>query len=1020
MSNGTRKKKVDFKKLLITEEESKISFRKKSTKSSNTLQNISNKKEKSQKNSQKQRENKEKLPEKNIPKKIKIKDLKGKEQITLNEFTNKLKNFKDELIFLNKKRNSDMNIEKILNFQKNRSTKIIGAINTENKNENKNKKNGNNLNNINDINSNEDLGSKSQNIQKNENQNQNSALIIDFYKLYLHLFESNRLDNSKPYKFVDYLIAGDNLLFNIKKDKTKVEEIKRGISIKSKNNNFLINDHLLNKYTYEYLKCDFNHSFMKKLIEKINMYIMAISQSQKKKLGIGNNEQLSFEKKDKFTYSNFLTDKLKENSNKSILSFTNDSEYFKSLIYVCNKYSKYIGKKEIPEKILIESLEKNIKILEKFKTEGEDKNLAMKEEKEYLNDLLKNKSIRKYINKKFKIFDEETIKTNKILNGLNINIFYKFIEIMLKNKSDDDIDKLYKIFQEEFSISNDDKIEKNDLKNFFIEFRILLELEMARMNFNNNENKTNEISIMKKLYEYINKFIVINIEKNTDIENISGRKGKSKNKFKLKSKIESLSLENISESFNSDINNNDNSITNIENNNEMIIEPNENNFQNKQNNSENKYDNNINTNNQNKKSKIVPFKIPYPRNNSNANSNISNNNSVGGKNNNQNINLIKSGLFEINTINNSNDSQNDNINTKSIFNNIIDLGQDKKEENKIKINAHFETEKQENTKQKSKRRRKRKNNNENNLLNESNEISNERGRNKNNNNYITLNNINSSILKDIGIKDVGKYLLNKLSSGEDIFKLVVEKPKIKKIKEKEVIEEKEEKEEKENEMNISKEEKEKDNIDLKETTKEIYRKEAETRENSSKSTYKNEKIETNPQSPISNENFEKNKDINTDINSKSITTDLIFSKHKQKNRSKNNKNINNSNGINILNIIDNQRNIDTIKLDNSLNDEYGINSINEITRNDILHSPNIGIKITRKKDNEIILSSNKNKNKILFINKIKHNDKGNKNNLNIQIDRQSVEIKGGKVILNIERENSSEDILKFNDSLNTS
>ena len=83
MSNGTRKKKVDFKKLLITEEESKISFRKKSTKSSNTLQNISNKKEKSQKNSQKQRENKEKLPEKNIPKKIKIKDLKGKEQIKL-------------------------------------------------------------------------------------------------------------------------------------------------------------------------------------------------------------------------------------------------------------------------------------------------------------------------------------------------------------------------------------------------------------------------------------------------------------------------------------------------------------------------------------------------------------------------------------------------------------------------------------------------------------------------------------------------------------------------------------------------------------------------------------------------------------------------------------------------------------------------------------------------------------------------------------------------------------------------
>ncbi len=187
---------------------------------------------------------------------------------------------------------------------------------------------------------------------------------------------------------------------------------------------------------------------MKKLIEKINMYIMAISQSQKKKLGIGNNEQLSFEKKDKFTYSNFLTDKLKENSNKSILSFTNDTEYFKSLIYVCNKYSKYTGKKEMPEKILIESLEKNKKILEKFKIEGDDKILALKEEKEFLHDLLKSKKIRKYINKKFGIFDLETIKSNKILNALNLNLFYKIFEIIIKNKNDDDNDKLYKILEE--------------------------------------------------------------------------------------------------------------------------------------------------------------------------------------------------------------------------------------------------------------------------------------------------------------------------------------------------------------------------------------------------------------------------------------------------------------------------------------------------------------------------------------------------------------------------------------------
>ena len=57
MSNGTRKKKVDFKKLLIIEEEPNSHFRKKSNKSSNKSQNDLNKKEKSQKNSQKPKEN---------------------------------------------------------------------------------------------------------------------------------------------------------------------------------------------------------------------------------------------------------------------------------------------------------------------------------------------------------------------------------------------------------------------------------------------------------------------------------------------------------------------------------------------------------------------------------------------------------------------------------------------------------------------------------------------------------------------------------------------------------------------------------------------------------------------------------------------------------------------------------------------------------------------------------------------------------------------------------------------------
>ena len=253
----------------------------KSLKSSALSQNGLNKKEKSQKKA----ENKEKSSEKNVTRKIKSKNMKDKEKINMTEFIDKLKDFNEEINFLNKKRNSDMNIDRIINIQKNSiNNKTNGALNninntnntiTENKNNLKNKKNDN----INDININKNNNSD----DKINNTNNNSALIIDFYKLYFNLFETNRLDNSKPYKFVDYLITGDNYLFNIKKDKNKLEEIKKGISIKQKNNNFLINDHLLNKTTYEYLKCDFSNSFIKKLSEKINIFLMNRYTNKKKK-----------------------------------------------------------------------------------------------------------------------------------------------------------------------------------------------------------------------------------------------------------------------------------------------------------------------------------------------------------------------------------------------------------------------------------------------------------------------------------------------------------------------------------------------------------------------------------------------------------------------------------------------------------------------------------------------------------------------------------------------------------------
>ena len=46
------------------------------------------------------------------------------------------------------------------------------------------------------------------------------------------------------------------------------------------------------------------------------------------------------------------------------------------------------------------------------------------------------------------------------------------------------------------------------------------------------------------------------------------------------------------------------------------------------------------------------------------------------------------------------------------------------------------------------------------------------------------------------------------------------------------------------------------------------------------------------------------------------------------------------------------------------------------------------------------------------------NKKDSFKNINIQIDRQSVEIKGGNVILNDKRDNQNEDIIKIKDYFN--
>ena len=1077
MSNGTRKKVVDFKKLLVNEDDN-IPIRKKISKPNNSSQNNSHKKDKNSKIGPKQRENQAKAPEKPSSKKQKTRNCKKKEQLSLLEFTDKLNEYQEEINFLKKKRNADINIEKINSFQKKNQNKVNSALNNiidnnDNKNKNNNSKNKKfgNIKDINDNISNNKNINNDINIELNKNNskteidNENSTLIIDFYKLYYHLFQSNRLDNSKPYKFVDYLIAGDNLLFNLKKDKVRFEEIKKGISIKPKNNS-LINEQLLNKSIYEYLRCDFSNSLMKKVAEKINVFLMnRYINKRKEKNSVENS--LIIEKKDKFTYSNFLSDKLKDNSNKSCLSFTNDTDYFKSLIYVCNKYSKYIGKKEIPEKILIESLDKNKKILENFKNSEVDCALANNIEMGYLKDLLHNKSIRKYISKKLRSFNSDMIENNEILKSLDTNNFYKIMTIIIKNKSDDDLDKLYKLFEENITLNDNIKLDKNDLKNFIILLKFLLELSLSNKiyndinNYNINEvNVLNNISLIKEIYDNINKIQLNNRQKFNEFENnnnsITTQKNKGRNRLKIKKIKDSKNKK--TETLNPNTKNNNNDIINRNNinTNENIIPNNYNtNYSEK-----NDYLNNINNaDNKTKRktlknSKIISFKIPYTINN---NANIGNNII---------INKTSNSLFE--------------INNKTESNKIIKVDEINRK-NVMMEKAYFETyndENNENIKEKENNRgkkRRKKNVEENkesvnNSKYDDNKI-NENNDNENLNNCMTFNNV---IQVDKKKLNLGKYFLNKLSSGEDIFKLIIEKPKFKKLKDKELSEhsnsiDKEKENDKDKEKNDEKNpDKEinlentnyidanniKNNPENKTPTR--GRKKSRTKkekkdENTAVKEEKEEKNEENEQKNKINEIKKNDKEI---INNTNKEINIKKDNDTRENSSKSNKkNDLNFNEIDISQLISNiftkndkERNIDIIHFNNCMIQEG--RPIKEITRNDLKHSPNISVKISQKsikfpnyKSMEIEMKENNKKNNDLIFNisnynskflfstnknnsnyetksKIRKNKKDSFKNINIQIDRQSVEIKGGNVILNNKRDKQNEDIIKIKDYYN--
>ena len=450
------------------------------------------------------------------------------ERITLCEHQNILKEYEEEMNFLAKKRKkTDMheefhnNINE--NFKDNQS--LIICVNSSESNQ----KNENKIN--------------FQKAQKMSSNNENLNIKISkLGYIYFHLLTKTRLGCNNPSKLVDYIsneIENNNNFELPKKANVNYYDIKK-LMYSLENGD--IENELINKLIKKYFYCSFRHSIISNLMKKINKYIIKENNKELKysynlttdinSINTETFEKNSKTKKDKYPYCNLLDEKLKNNSYKSCLSLTNDLEYFKSIIYLNNKYALY-DKTYMLDKNIIKSLEVNRDLLKSYKEENREK--ANLNDKSYLNNLNKNKELKKYINKKLFYF-RESFKTG-ILKILDKNNFNEIINILISNKNEEK-EKLEKIN----CLHNSKKVKKNDLTNFLI----LLNFIASIITINQNPNLLlkSDLALLTPILKYFNKYDIV---ANTKIKSKKTKKIKKKNLNNKNKKINN-NLESLSDS----------------------------------------------------------------------------------------------------------------------------------------------------------------------------------------------------------------------------------------------------------------------------------------------------------------------------------------------------------------------------------------------------------------------------------------------------------------------------------------
>ena len=302
-------------------------------------------------------------------KSLKNYNINNDEQMSLIEHQNILSEYKEEMNFLNKKRKKEdaqENFDNNNEMPKDKSNIIICVKNNE---------------------SSQNSDKEKFNVKEKKGRAKNEDLnvkISKLYDIYHYLFTKTGLNCDRPSKIVDYLsneIENNNNFYWPKKVNVNYYDIKtlmHTLENEDKENE------LINILIKEYYHCSFKNSSISKLIKKINKIILNQNKNNNEMKYSDNlttdinslsiNTEI-FEKNFKTkrdSYSNLIDEKLKNNNYESFLALTNDSEYFKSIIYLNNKYVLN-NRKNAPDKNIIKTLKANNDLLKSFKEENREK-----------------------------------------------------------------------------------------------------------------------------------------------------------------------------------------------------------------------------------------------------------------------------------------------------------------------------------------------------------------------------------------------------------------------------------------------------------------------------------------------------------------------------------------------------------------------------------------------------------------------------------------------------------------------